>query len=142
MHLRAVSPHELPDLWPDIRDRIAACCTRSGGKYAPADILQSLIAGPMQLWLAIDDETVGGRAGAIKALAISEIASYPRIKVCKLLACTGEDAGRWIELVQSIEAWARSQGCGAMEPICRPGWERHLKPRGYKRTHVILEKRL
>jgi len=136
VQLRAVTPPEIPDLWPQIRDRIASCCERSGGKYAPADVLRNLIASAMNLWIALDEDN------AIKALLITEIAAYPRITVCRLLACTGDDAALWVDLLAPIEGWAKSQGCAAMEPICRPGWERRLKPMGYRKTHVVLEKRL
>jgi len=192
MRLQSPQPPEIPELWPRIRDRIASCCQRSGGKYAPADVLRSLIAGGMQLWLAVDEpispekttrvplharqevvqqvehrrespagtdvpapasklgwsgdfasrntEAATCERARIKAVAITEIAAYPRITVCKLLACTGDDAARWVELLAPIEAWAKSRGCAAMEPICRPGWERRLKPLGYRKTHVVLEK--
>ena len=130
VQLRAVTPPEIPDLWPQIRDRIASCCERSGGKYAPADVLRNLIASAMNLWIALDEDN------AIKALLITEIAAYPRITVCRLLACTGDDAALWVDLLAPIEGWAKSQGCAAMEPICRPGWERRLKPMGYRKTQT------
>lgn len=136
MRLHSPAPHESPELWSRIRDRIAACCERSGAKYEPIDVLRNLIAGAMTLWLAIDE------TDEIKAVAITEIAAYPRITVCKLLACTGDDAALWVDLLVSIEAWAKQHGCAAMEPICRPGWERRLKPLGYRKTHVVLEKGL
>jgi len=102
---------------------------------APASKLGcSLIAGSMNLWLAVDE------TDAIKAVAVTEIAAYPRIMVCKLLACTGDDAALWVDLLAPIEDWAKSRGCAAMEPICRPGWERRLKSLGYRKTHVVLEK--
>lgn len=176
MHLHAVAPHELPDLWPSLRERVAACCARSGGKYEPLDVLMHCLSRRMDLWLALDeaascaaDHTSPahsavppsfsapadalrrrsatasaplGDSRQITALAITEIVAYPRIAVCKLLACTGEDAARWVNLLTQIEAWAKAQGCAAMEPICRPGWERHLKPKGYRKTHVVLEKTL
>lgn len=136
MRLVAPAPDELADLWPIIRDRIASCCKRSGGKYEPVDVLQNLINRRMDLWLAVDD------ANAVQALAITEIVDYPRVKVCKLLAGTGDDAERWYRLIDGIENWARSQGCGVFEPICRPGWEKRFAALGYRKTHVVLEKRL
>lgn len=136
MRLHPVLPHELPELWPTIRDRVATCCARSGGKYEPLDVLMHCLSRRMGLWLARQDE------GEIAAIAITEICAYPRLAVCKLLACTGDDAPHWIELLAEIEAWAKAQGCAVMEPICRPGWERHLKPKGYRKTHVVLEKTL
>lgn len=177
MHLQTVQVRDVPDLWPLIRDRLVGCCDRSGGKYAPIDVLHNLLVGRMQLWIAVDERSdsreslsgaeaprtaeregrgsrglrsldISGRRGGsreaarMRALAITEIVPYPRITVCKLLACTGEDAHRWVDLLAGIEAWAKERGCGVLEPICRPGWERHLKPMGYVKTHVVLEKRL
>lgn len=133
MRLLPVDAHGLPDLWPLVRNRIASCCARSGGKYEPVDVLQNALAGRMRLWLAVEDDST-------RALAITEIVQYPRISVCKLLACTGEQAKGWVDLVAEIEAWAKEHGCSVLEAICRPGWERHLKPMGYRKTHVVLEK--
>lgn len=90
----------------------------------------------MNIWLALDDKKHHA------ALALTEIVDYPRIRVCKLLACTGEDASKWIDLLSGIETWAKSNGCGVIQPICRPGWERLLKPHGYTKTHIQLEKTL
>lgn len=165
MRLHAVAPPDLPVLWPQIRDRVASCCARSGGKYEPLDILMHCLSRRMDVWLAIGNRDAdcrespvptdvgtpasgpGWRAAdgervRIEALAITEIVAYPRTTVCKLLACTGDDAWRWVDLLAQIEAWAKAQGCAVMEPICRPGWERHLKPKGYRKTHVVLEKSL
>lgn len=136
MQLHAVAPQAIPDLWPAIRDRIMSCCARSGGKYEPLDVLEHLLVRRMDLWLVKDD------ADAIHALALTEISAYPRITVCKLLACTGDDARRWVDLLPTIEAWAKARGCAVVEPVCRPGWERHLKSMGYRKTHVVLEKTL
>jgi hypothetical protein len=165
MRLRAVAAHDLPELWPQLRERVASCCARSGGKYEPLDVLMHCLSRRMDLWLAIENRDgescepaapthAGAPAGdlawrpadrecaRIAALAITEIVVYPRITVCKLLACTGDDAQRWIDLLAPLETWAKAQGCAVMEPICRPGWERQLKPAGYRKTHVVLEKSL
>ncbi len=136
MRLHAPEPRNIPDIWPTIRERVASCCGRSGGKYEPVDVLLNFLGGRMELWLVLDE------ADAIQALVITEIVAYPRIRVCKLLACTGEGAPQWLDLIEKIEAWAKARGCGAMEPICRAGWERRLKPLGYRKTHVVLEKSL
>ncbi len=90
----------------------------------------------MQLWLAVDG------SGRHHAVAVTEIVQYPRCSVCAVLACTGEDAADWAPLIQGIETWARERGCRTIEPRCRPGWEKLLKPHGYRRTHSILEKPL
>ena len=42
----------------------------------------------------------------------------------------------------AIEAWAREQGCDAVEPFCRPGWKRELRALGYRERHVLMRKAL
>lgn len=135
MRLCPAPADRIPGIWAEIRDHIAGACEFSGGKYAAGDILKALLARNMQLWLVVDGDRVA-------AIVLTEIASYPRFKVCKLLACTGEARETWTHLIGEIEAWARAQGCAVLESIARPGWERVLKPLGYTRTHVVLEKRL
>lgn len=136
MRLRRVEPHELGDLWETLRGRVSSCCARSGGKYEPVDVLTLCLTRRMDLWVAVDD------TDKICALGLTEIVEYPRNKVCKFLACTGENAADWTGLLGSLEAWAKAQGCAAMEPICRPGWERFLSAHGYRKRHVEMEKRL
>jgi len=143
--LRHVAAQELPVWWPILRDRIAAACARSGGKYLPADILKEVAAGRMHVFavtpLARDDASADAPP-PIQAIAIAEITQFPRRRVCRVLACTGEKTSEWLDKLAEIEAWARRCGCTAIEPVARPGWERKLKSRGYRKTHVVLEKSL
>ena len=47
-----------------------------------------------------------------------------------------------LDYVEDLEAWAKDQGCKKMELFARPGWEKVMKPKGYKKTHVQIEKEL
>ena len=97
-------------------------------------MLRLLLAGRMQLWAVVGE--------AIEAIVLTEIAEYPRRRLCRVLAAAGAGRARWLHLLGTIEEWARAQGCTAIEPVARPGWERALAPLGYRKTHVILEKEL
>lgn len=89
----------------------------------------------MQLWCAFneDEENVQG-------IAITEIAQYPQRKICRFLCATGEELVQWIDLMSLMEDWALDMGCDGFQAECRPGWEKLLKPRGYIKSHVILNK--
>ena len=126
---------QIEPVWHKIRPLIADAVTHSDGKYEVLDILSALLARDMQAWaITKGDEIV--------AIVITEIINYPRKKECRVLAVDGEGAKEWVHLVSEIEAWAKANGCQSIEPIARPGWEKLMKPLGYKRTHIILSKEL
>lgn len=133
--LIGIPASDLADNWNSISHWIADACTRSNGKYQPVDILHALMRGDMQLWGAIGEEKIEG-------IAIGEIIKYPRIKVYRMLAATGEDLANWIDHIEGIERWAKAQGCQDFESIARPGWARLLKGRGHIHTHSMLNKNL
>jgi hypothetical protein len=53
---------------------------------------------------------------------------------------TGEQMSKWVHFLKPMEEWAKTQGVKKMEYYARPGWERFLKTKGYKKTHVQLDK--
>ena len=123
----------VPSYWPSIKpfvEKILEGDTRNSLDW----YLDRLCEGRMQIWAAVQD--------AIVAVMITEIHTHDNKKVCHLLACVGEQMNDWIGAIEQVENWARSVGCQEIEPIARKGWERALRPYGYKLTHVVLCKDL
>lgn len=132
-----ILPQTLPNVINAVYPKIDAATAHSDGKYIGPDIVRLLISGHMQLWAAVEEND-----GKINGISITEIANFPQRKVGRMLAATGEDAAGWVPLLTEIEAWEKAQGCTLSEIVCRPGWEKVLKPFGYKKTHVLLSKEL
>jgi hypothetical protein len=132
--LVGVPAAEIDSVWPLVEPLIAAACRRGRDKDAPDDIRGALKARDLQLWLAWD--------GAVAALAVTQIVCHPRKKCCRIRICTGRGRRAWQGYIAVIEAWARAQGCAAMELIARPGWSRILARHGYATTHVFCEKEI
>jgi len=63
-------------------------------------------------------------------------------KVCHIYIMTGRQRNKWQHLISKIEDFAREEGCDIMELIARPGWQKVLNIFDYKRTHVVLEKKI
>lgn len=61
-------------------------------------------------------------------------------KVAELVWCTGDGRKHWLPLLDEMEAHHRAIGCVGMNALARFGWMRELKERGYRATHVMLEK--
>lgn len=87
-----------------------------------------------QLWLIVQEARVVG-AG------ITEIYDTPKGLTCAvpvLAAVSFEEALK--PLFETVEAWARTEGCVRLEGYGRPGWSRALKPYGWRPLSVVIEK--
>lgn len=131
--LTGVRSEKIGGLWPRVRPFVDRALSHAGGRYAPDDVLAALLRAQMQLWTAISEN-------GIEAVLVTEIIDYPRRRRCNLFLSAGNALEACLEHLPAIEAWARAQGCDAIEASGRPGWERVLP--GFRRTHVMLEKAL
>jgi hypothetical protein len=127
-------PHTAVDaVWDEVCPWISAACKRSRGKFDEKDIKRGLLDREDQLWI--------WKSPTAYAVGITRIVHYPKQKVCTIRIVTGRNRKEWErECMQQIEAWAKSEGCHAMELQARPGWEKSLPD--YAKTHVYLEKPL
>lgn len=92
-------------------------------------------SGHAQLWLGTD-------AGRVEMVAVTEIALGQGFKVARIWLLAGKGAARWIsEHLGLIEAWARHEGCEAIEQDGRPGFQRRL-PREWRPVRVCMRKEL
>lgn len=136
MRALLLSPHRLPEAWPRVAPLVTLACARSSGKFLASDIARAVAAGEFQLWIGVTEPTPERPV----VMLITRLLPYPRLTACELLACVGDDRTSWESLLDDIERWAKANGASLMQPIARPGWERVLARRGYRKTHVMLEK--
>lgn len=132
--LVAITPDKLIASMADFYPLINDATQYSIGKFGGVDVIRLIMNGTFQLWGAVGD--------SLRGIAITEIVNFPQKKVCRFLCCTGHEASDWIGLIEEIEAWAVTVGCKSFQAECRPGWERYLKPFGYEKHHVIMNKEL
>jgi hypothetical protein len=105
------------------------------GRFQVEDIYAALLARDMQLWLV-------WREG-IRAVAVTQITNYPRLRALNVAYLAGEDRGEWLQdLEDRLLAWGRQVGCSRLEVQARLGWRRALAnilPQ-WKTTHVGMER--
>ena len=126
---------EVENVWPLARDLIHLAC-KTNGAFAADDIKDLCKQGAMQLWLVVDE------TDEVLATVVTELRNYPNFKVCDARIVTGRHMEKWQHHVEDLEIWAKAKGCKKMELFARPGWERVMKPKGYVKTHVQIEKDL
>lgn len=113
---------------------IAEALPYAKGRWTLAGIESDLADGGKRLW--------GVFHGPKLICAIVTVnTDFPAARVCTILVCGGRDVDSWVAMaLGKIEAAARADGCGQVEIIGRPGWER--KCRGYDKAGVWLVKEL
>lgn len=129
----AIHPSLLEKVWPLVEPLIDRVC-RFGGEYQPSTVLLKCLNTEAQLWCIFDD---GRPIGA----AVTEIIDKDLRRDCNIWLCAGSYSDQARDsLLREIEDWARKVGCERVQLVGRRGWEKKLP--GYRRTRVILEKRL
>ena len=122
--------------WSAIEGQVDAALKHSGfQRYSADDVYARLLNGRMQLWIGADDD-------GPKVIVVTETSNYPQRRTFGIVVCTGEDREDWLHHLGTIEEWGRGEGCHSAVLFAREGWTRVLKPLGYDKTHVILEKAL
>lgn len=131
--LYLVRPESLDQDWPKIETLIQEVCEVSG-LWSPQDVKVLIASGRWTLFIAMGEEC--------EAVCCGELVQYPRMRVFAVYVCHGKNHAKWLHHLDRIEDWAASQGCDRIDPLCRDGWARVLKSRGYTTTHRHMTKLL
>lgn len=132
MIVRQIRPNELagflaqPEPNRLFHDGVASI----GHRLTVADVTQLLHSGHMQLWAAED-------GGECPAVVLSEVVTFPRLKVLRLFGLAGANLKELASLLPTIKAWGAEMGCSEVEAVeTRPGLEVVIP--SFKRTGVCL----
>lgn len=108
------------------------------GRSSVDDIVRFVLTGQMQLWVVFDPDTQ-----EIHGYVITEIKQYPQSKMFVIQYCAmNPNHMRYVEdsMHEKADRFARDAGCAGVEFFGRPGWEPHVKKRGYTVKTVVFEK--
>ena len=108
------------------------------GRASIDDIVRFALTGQMQLWAVYDPES-----NEIHGFVMTEIKTYPQKKMFVIQYCAmTPNHMRHIEdkMHETADKFAKEMGCHGIEFFGRPGWEPHVKKRGYTVKTVVFEK--
>ena len=123
---------DLGRMWPAVEPEIARATARSR-RYTPASVRAEIEADNWQLWVAVS-------GAGVEAVCCTRLQQFPETRVMFINLVAGHGRESWIGHLDTLEDWARAEGCSVVATLTRPGWERVLKD--YTRTRVMLEKEL
>ena len=141
MELVRIPTQELDKAWglvdKDIRQALAYSSQLTDSDF----VFETAKQDKFQVWIIWDknqNKTVDKYFGVV----VTELIQRKLGKVCNIYIATGRQRHKWQHLINDIEDFAKTEGCQMMELIARPGWQRVLNLFNYKRTHVVLEKKI
>lgn len=121
-------------VWPLIDDLVDFGVKRTNGRLTAENLKEYAEDGRYRLFVIWQE-------GKVKAVIMAEIyITLSGRKIASVTFVAGRRRHEWIELIQALEGWARSEGADVLEAWARKGWQRDLPD--YRMTHVLLEKEL
>lgn len=97
------------------------------------DVLRRLYLKTAQLWIGADETE-------IHVACVTEIVSKGERKYCNVWLAGGKGVNNWLWYLDTIEEWAKAQGCDAMLiEKARTGWKRLLPEYKVKTVQLVKE---
>ncbi len=119
--------------WDLVKDDIELALKSEATRISIDDMYKFIVNKDVQLW-AIHD-------GDIHAVMTTQIINYPQSKAVNIFTVTGKQSELWLDLlIETITAWAKTQGCTAMQFTGRKGWEKVLTNKGFGNTQISMTK--
>jgi hypothetical protein len=136
-----IIPSKVEDIWSLVHFMIAEALVYSGRYAEPEDIKQLLLSGDNQLFLIFGSEE--GETNKVYGVVTTRIFENPNFKELQGLICTGKKMNLWEEkLINTLEQFAKVNGCKKIKAYMRPGYKKIMPKYGYKSRHVEFEKEL
>jgi len=121
-----VDPARVHEVWPHVEHWLRKALERGGVNGDFAELENGVLHGNDLLWIGLD----GSR---VISAGVTSLCNG----VCELLAYGG---ARHDELLETIEQFARAEGCTKVRVRGRKGWLRVLKD--YRQPYIVLERSL
>lgn len=138
IQISAVPPEMVDDYWGLALPLLSKAFEYSAAKVDPQDVYEDLMNGNQSLWVVFE----GTPINLVGAFTI-RVKAYPAGQSLCGEHLGGERLNEWADqLFEIMESYANDLGIKNLELIGRRGWEKVLKPKGWKSNLVIFEKEI
>jgi len=131
--LLLVTPDLLWQVWPQVQDLFIENISLWRDYYSIEDFPQLFYAGKLQLWVMND-------ADDFILVMITSLQEFPQMKTLTLNWVFGSEFQSALPFLDYVEKWAQEQGVKKSFVFGREGFLRLLRPHGYVKKAVALEK--
>ena len=138
IHISVVPPEMVSAVWPQAVALLSKAFEYATMKVDPEDVYTDIMKGHQTLWVVFDD-TDDSMIGAFTI----RVKQYPVGQALCGEHLGGERLTEWSDnLFEIMESYARDLGITKLELIGRRGWEKILRPKGWKASLAIFEKEI
>lgn len=135
MNIRILDREEVIQLWSILSWHFDKVIQHGQGESTLTDYLAKILTYNAQCWGLFDDKHLVG-AG------LTQFLQYAQHKTLHIIAFSGENFEQQSQVFPTVEAFAKQQGCKAIEQWGRPGWAKTLPKYvpGFKQAYVVMRK--
>lgn len=120
--------------WPVAKQYLEPSIKLSRGAFDADDIYNLILDKRAQLW--------GVHDGDLKAVIVTEIIIYPKVKRLRLFLLGGHEMINWEDMVaDTFDKFAIEHECDGIELLGRRGWVKNLKQYGYEQFDTAMLKK-
>ena len=137
MNITLLSPEEALKWWPTLSEELTRGLEKGQGESTLTDYMKKILNNHAQCWVLLKDNKIVG-AG------LTEVLTYSQHKTLHIIVYAGTDFEEQAQVFPTIELFAKSQGCKAIEQWGRPGWAKVLPQYvpGFKQAYVVMRKEI
>lgn len=132
-YLQRIEPWNIP-AWEAAAPMIQAAIDSGDEPYELEEIKKEIDGNRMQLWAIIANN------GEIIASFVTTIAYKGQVLL--VFFAGGEEMHKWLSFFDELMRWGKDNGCTSCQVHGRLGWDRVLKPFGFHRKKIVVEKTL
>lgn len=128
-----VLPEEIGKLWINIEPHINSALKHSSGELSSFEIFKLAINNKIQIWITVEENK------NIVCVTTTEIVVHPtHRKELHVLTIGGTKINRFLEQHNTLEEFAKLQGCHSIKTESRKGFDRLTKGK-YKIKYYVYE---
>ena len=137
-HLAGIHPDDTNHVWDKVLPMVESAIEYSNGEYTADYLLDCIHSSDAQLW-------VGHEQGHIRYVCITSVETFKATgaTILKILLLAGNGIDDWLDSnLPELESWAIDNGATAIWNYGRSGWERKLRPHGFRKVSTVMAKEL
>lgn len=133
--LLRVMPETMVMSWATVSPLLEKALEHNNQEMTLADVAENIVNDRAQLWVVIQNNIP-------RAMSVTEIVTFPRKKVCRIVLLGGVSFEEWKHILVDLENWALMHGCIELDAYCRPGMARKAKTMGFEQSSIVMTKNL